>query len=97
MSRTTMQDAWNKLLDGHRQVYTKVGFYALGNAYTISGKNKIYKDQVVLVERRDKLQHNHWEFKCNTKDCKYQPTITQNGDDDKGNLKRKAPKLQIVE
>lgn len=66
-------------------------------SYSISSKNKIYKDQIVLVEHRDKSQYNHWELKCNTKECKYHPTITQNGDDDKGKLKCKAPRLQIIE
>ncbi|BDA76081.1 hypothetical protein CAL7716_102470 (plasmid) [Calothrix sp. PCC 7716] len=97
MNQATMQEAWNQLMDGHKQVYHKHGFYALGDAYIISGKDKKYKDQVILIERCEKLQHNHWEFKCSKKDCKFQPTITTNGDDNKGNLKRKAPKLQIIE
>lgn len=97
MAHITPKEAWNLLLDGHKQVYTKLGFFALGDAYLITNECIEYKGQIVLVEHRDKHQYNHWGYRCSTKDCKFQPTITSNGDDGYGSLKRKAPQLKIVE
>ncbi|MBD2496761.1 hypothetical protein [Nostoc sp. FACHB-280] len=88
------QLAWDALMGVDKRAFVSTGFYALGDAFTISSKDPKYKNKIVLVEHRGKLQINHWDFTCNSSECK-SPTITTNGDDGQGNLKRKAPSLQV--
>lgn len=90
-----LKEAWDLLKGIDRKCYVLTGFYALGDAYLLSGKNAQYKNQVVLVEHRGKSQINHWDFTCSRSECKNQPTITTNGDDGQGNLLRKAPVLKV--
>ncbi|MBW4557111.1 MAG: hypothetical protein KME59_14415 [Trichormus sp. ATA11-4-KO1] len=92
-----LQEAWDTLMGIDKRYYISTGFYALGDAYLLSDKNPQYKNQIVLVEHRHKLQINHWNWTCKKSDCVKQPTILTNGDDGKGNLKRKAPSLTIYE
>lgn len=87
--------AWDLLKGIDKKYYISTGFYALGDAYILSGKNPQYKNQVVLVEHRGRLQINHWDFICSRSECKNQPTITTNGDDGQCNLNRKAPVLKV--
>jgi hypothetical protein len=89
------QQAWNALIGLDKRYYVSTGFYALGDAYLISGKDPKYKNIIVLVEHQQKTQINHWEYQCNKSECSQQPTIETNGDDGKGNLKRKAPSLKV--
>lgn len=91
------QEAWQRLLSGDKRVYTKLGFFALGDAYLITDKNPAYKNQIVLVEHREKTQYNHWNYRCDRSECKFLPTIATNGDDGGGTLKRKAPRLKVYE
>jgi hypothetical protein len=88
------QSAWEALMSLNKRHYVATGFYALGDAYLISSKDRKYKNQIVLVEHCGRLQINHWAYVCNQTECP-QPTITTNGDDGKGNLKRKAPSLKV--
>ncbi|MBD2683582.1 MULTISPECIES: hypothetical protein [Nostoc] len=90
-----LQEAWDALMGLDKRHYVATGFYALGDAYLISGKDPNYKGKIVLVEHRQKTQINHWEFTCNRSQCSQQPTITTNGDEGKGNLKRKAQCLKV--
>jgi hypothetical protein len=90
------QQAWDALMSINKRHYVTTGFYALGDAYLISNKNPKYKNQIVLVEHRGKSQINHWDFTCKKSECNRQPTITTNGDDGQGNLKRKAQSLKIL-
>ncbi|WP_193200414.1 hypothetical protein [Nostoc sp. MG11] len=55
------QQAWNTLMSLNKRHYVSTGFYALGDAYLISGKDPKYKNIIVLVEHRQKAQINHWE------------------------------------
>ncbi|RCJ24056.1 hypothetical protein A6770_28840 [Nostoc minutum NIES-26] len=89
-----LQQAWNALMGVDKRYYILTGFYALGDAFLISSKNHMYKNQIVLVEHRHREQINHWDFTCNQSECK-SPTITTNGDDGQGNLNRKAPSLKV--
>jgi hypothetical protein len=89
------QSAWDALMSLNKRHYVSTGFYALGDAYLISGKDPKYKNIIVLVEHQQKTQINHWEYQCNKSECSQQPTIETNGDDGKGNLKRKAPSLKV--
>ncbi len=89
------QQAWDALMGIDKRHYVLTGFYALGDAFLISGKNPTYQNQIVLVEHCGKSQINHWDFRCNRSECRQQPSITTNGDDGHGNLKRKAPSLQV--
>lgn len=91
------QQAWDALMGIDKRFYISTGFYALGDAYQISNKNPQYKNKIVLVEHRHKLQINHWDYTCKKSDCGKQPTITTNGDDGNGNLKRKAPSLKVLQ
>jgi hypothetical protein len=88
------QQAWDALMSLNKRHYISTGFYALGDAYLISGKDQKYRNIIVLVEHREKSQINHWEYQCNKSECP-QPTITTNGDDGNGNLKRKALSLKV--
>lgn len=81
MKHITPSDAWASLLNGEQQVKTKFGFFALGDAFQITGECKAYEDQIVLVEHRGNHQYNHWGHRCHKDKCQYQPTITTNGDD----------------
>lgn len=90
-----LQEAWDALMGLDKRHYVATGFYALGDAYLISGQDLAYKGKIVLIEHRQRTQINHWEFTCNRLQCSQQPTITTNGDDGKGNLKRKAPSLKV--
>jgi hypothetical protein len=89
------KEAWNRLMNGDKRVYSRLGFFALGDAESISGA-KEYKHEIVLVERREKHQYNHWGYRCKRSECKYQPSIFTNGDDGMGGLKRKAPRLKLL-
>ncbi|MBD6620958.1 hypothetical protein FNW02_35835 [Komarekiella sp. 'clone 1'] len=89
------QQAWDALMSLNKRYYISTGFYALGDAYLISGKDLKYKNQIVLVEHRQKSQINHWDWTINKSECRQQPTITTNGDDGNGNLKRKAVSLKV--
>ncbi|WP_341530081.1 hypothetical protein WKK05_12760 [Nostoc sp. UHCC 0302] len=89
------ESAWNALMGLDKRHYIATGFYALGDAYLISGKDPKYKGLIVLVEHRQKTQLNHWQYQCKRSECSQQPTITTNGDDGNGNLKRKAPSLKV--
>jgi len=89
------QLAWDALMGVDKRHYVSTGFYALGDAFLISSKNPKYKNQIVLVEHRLKQQINHWDFICPMSECNRQATITTNGDDGNGNLKRKAPSLKV--
>jgi hypothetical protein len=90
-----IQSAWDALMSLNKRWFVSTGFYALGNAYLISGKNPTYKNQIVLVEHRHKSQINHWDWTIKKSQCSRQPTITTNGDDGEGNLNRKAPSLKV--
>lgn len=96
MSQQQLKEAWDLLKGVDKRHYVKTGFYALGNAYILSGKNPQYENKAVLVEHRGKLQINHWNWTCSTSECKNQPTITTNGDDGQCNLKRKAESLKVL-
>ncbi len=87
------QLAWEALMFLNKRHYVTTGFYALGDAFLIS-KDPKHKNKIVLVEHCGKLQINHWEWTINKSECP-QPTITTNGDDGNGNLKRKAPSLKV--
>jgi hypothetical protein len=89
------QLAWDALMQLNKRHYVATGFYALGDAYLISEKDPKYKGLIVLVEHRQKTQINHWQYQCKKSECSQQPTITTNGDDGNGNLKRKAPSLKV--
>ncbi|MBD2471426.1 hypothetical protein [Nostoc sp. FACHB-145] len=89
------QLAWDALMGVDKRHYVSTGFYALGDAFLISSKDPKRRNQIVLVEHRLKQQINHWDFTCNSSECK-SPTITTNGDDGNGNLKRKAQSLQVL-
>jgi hypothetical protein len=89
------QSAWDALISLNKRHYILTGFYALGDAYLISGKDPKYKNIIVLVEHREKSQINHWDRTVSKSECSQQPTIETNGDDGKGNLKRKAPSLKV--
>ncbi|MBU7586198.1 MAG: hypothetical protein KAF91_25590 [Nostoc sp. TH1S01] len=89
-----LQQAWDALMGVDKRHYVSTGFYSLGDAFLISSKDPKRRNQIVLVEHRLKQQINHWDFICNSSECK-SPTITTNGDDGQGNLKRKAPSLQV--
>lgn len=91
------QTAWERLLAGDKCYYTNLGFFALGDAFLISGKNPAYKDEIVLVEHRWRTQYNHWGWRIKRLECRAQPTIAMNGDDGFGILKRKAPSLKTYE
>jgi hypothetical protein len=95
MKQQQQLEAWNLLKGIDKRYYTSTGFYALGDAYILSGKNPQYKNQAVLVEHRGKLQVNHWDWTCELSECKCKPTITTNGDDGECNLKRKAESLKV--
>lgn len=88
------QQAWDALMFLNKRYYISTGFYALGDAYLISGKDPKYKNKIVLVEHHQKTQINHWNYQCKKSECP-QPTITTNGDDGNGNLKRKATSLKV--
>jgi hypothetical protein len=88
------QSAWDALMFLNRRHYVLTSFYALGDAYLISGKDPKHKNKIVLVEHRQKHQINHWDYQCNKSECP-QPIIETNGDDGQGNLKRKAPSLKV--
>ncbi|MCC5639828.1 hypothetical protein LC593_29180 [Nostoc sp. CHAB 5844] len=90
-----VQFAWDTLMLGGKRHYVLTGFYALGDAFLISNKDPKRKNQIVLVEHREKLQINHWDFVCPMSECNRQATITTNGDDGNGNLRRKAPSLKV--
>ncbi|WP_414756688.1 hypothetical protein [Anabaena sp. CCY 9910] len=90
-----LKEAWDLLKGVDKRYYTSTGFYALGDAYILSGKNPQYKNQVILVEHRGKSQINHWEQTCPLSECKIRPTVITNGDDGQCNLNRKAPVLQV--
>ncbi|MFN6564237.1 MAG: hypothetical protein RMY28_031210 [Nostoc sp. ChiSLP01] len=90
-----LQEAWDALMGLDKRHYVATGFYALGDAYLISGKDPNYKGKIVLIEHRQRTQINHWDWTILKSQCSQQPTITTNGDDDKGNLKRKAPSLKV--
>jgi hypothetical protein len=89
------QSAWDALMFLNKRHYISTGFYALGDAYLISGKDSKYKNKIVLVEHCQKSQINHWDWTVSKSECSQQPTIETNGDDGKGNLKRKAPSLKV--
>jgi hypothetical protein len=95
MNQQQLQEAWDALMNSYKRYYISTGFYALGDAFLISNKNPKYKNQIVLVEHRLKQQINHWEFVCQMSECNRQGTITTNGDDGNGNLKRKAISLKV--
>ncbi|MBW4457068.1 MAG: hypothetical protein KME55_32840 [Nostoc indistinguendum CM1-VF10] len=84
-------EAWNALMSLNKPHYIATGFYALGDAYLISGKDPKYKNTIILVEHRQKTQINHWEHRWNKSECSQQPTIETNNGDGRGNLNRKAP------
>ncbi|WGV29146.1 hypothetical protein [Halotia branconii] len=94
MSNQQHQAAWDALMSLNKRHYIATGFYALGDAFLISGKDPQYKNKIVLVEHCGKLQINHWDWTTDKSQCR-QPTITTNGDDNNGNLKRKAPSLKV--
>ncbi|MBE9039050.1 hypothetical protein [aff. Roholtiella sp. LEGE 12411] len=89
------QQAWDALMSLNKRHYVSTGFYALGDAYLISGKDLKYKNVIVLVEHHQKTQINHWDWTINKSECRQQPTITTNGDDGNGNLKQKALSLKV--
>jgi hypothetical protein len=60
------QSAWDALMFLNKRHYVSTGFYALGDAYLISGKDPKYKNIIVLVEHRQKTQINHWEYQTNS-------------------------------
>jgi hypothetical protein len=91
------QEAWDILMGLNKKHYVPTGFYTLGDAYLISDKNPQYKNKIVLIEHRGKLQINHWDYTSKKSDCGKQPIILTNGDDGKGNLKRKALSLKVYE
>jgi|GEM_PF-4412093 len=89
---------WNTLLSGTNRYYTRLGFFMLGDAYLISGKNPVYKDEIVLVEHRERRQYNHWGFRCPRQDCRYAHVVCEsNGDDGNGKLNKKARRLKVLE
>ncbi|RCJ40074.1 hypothetical protein A6770_38420 [Nostoc minutum NIES-26] len=89
-----LQLAWDALMGVDKRHYVSTGFYALGDAFLISSKDPKRRNQIVLVEHRYREQINHWDFICNQSECK-SPTITTNGDDGQGNLKRKTQSLKV--
>ena len=91
-----LKEAWNLLKGVDKRHYVPTGFYALGDAYILSGKNPQYQNKVVLVEHRGKTQINHWDWTCPLSECKCKPTIITNGDDGNCNLKRKAESLKSL-
>lgn len=44
------QIAWDALKGIDKRHYVATGFYALGDAFLISGKDRQYKNMIVLVE-----------------------------------------------
>ncbi|WP_191761962.1 hypothetical protein [Komarekiella delphini-convector] len=46
------QQAWDTLMSLNKRHYVSTGFYTLGDAYLISGKDLKYKNIIVLVEHR---------------------------------------------
>lgn len=96
MTQISMKEAWNQLLTGDvKRVYTTLGFYALGDAYSITESTEAYENQIVLVEHREHHQYNHWGYRKMTSEYKVQPTIFTNGDDGYGTLKHKAGRLKV--
>ena len=93
--RNNLSQIWEYLRKGNKKYYTKLGFFALGDAYLISGQNSAYEDCIVLVEHRERHQYNHWGFLIKKSEISFPATIFTNGDDNYGKLNRKALSLKL--
>ena len=93
-------------LTSHRSI-TKVGgrygYYALGDAYDITGMNE-HRNKIVLVEFRFNdfifSQYNHWKFTCEKQLIIAKPTVNYyagTGSDLRSPQERRFDKLERKE
>lgn len=81
---TGYANVFSYLLDNHhvKRVGTIFGYFALGDAYTISGNNPFYQGQLVLVEfcfgQFTRSQKNHWGCRIERRPGHPAPTVFAN-------------------
>lgn len=80
MKPQLLADIFNYLINNRSitKVGGRHGYYALGDAYKITGMNE-HKDKIVLVEFRFNdftfSQYNYWKLICNRQSILAKPTI----------------------